>query len=313
VAPLSPRPGHRLLRCPICRIGLDAAPGALVCRNRHSFDLAREGYVNLLPGNRRRPAEGGDRLDQLRHRAAFLEAGHFDFITAAIRSRLQQIAALPPDRSWRVLDAGSGTGHHLARIAAELGPPVVGLGLDIAAAAARRAARRWPGLAFAVADLWADWPVHDAALDLVISIFAPKNFAETARVLRPGGRLAAVYPGPNHLAELGRRYGLMRHHQRKARRYAGAAGRMIGPSTTVQLARRTFLDPAAMRDAVLMGPDARHIARQCSTTRRRRLQSPSISMSCSRASGEQGRLKIVLAAVKVGPVPWHLKGARNRR
>jgi 23S rRNA (guanine745-N1)-methyltransferase len=82
--------------------------GALACRNRHSFDLAREGYVNLLVRGRRRPAEGGDRLDQLRHRAAFLEAGHFEFITAAIRSRLQLIAALPTDRSWRVLEAAPG-------------------------------------------------------------------------------------------------------------------------------------------------------------------------------------------------------------
>jgi 23S rRNA (guanine745-N1)-methyltransferase len=194
VARLAPRPGHGLLRCPICRLDLAAAAGTLACRNRHSYDLAREGYVNLLASGRRRSAEGGDRLDRLKHRATFLEAGRFDFIAAAIRSHLQQIAALPTDRSWRVLDAGSGTGHHLARIAPNLSPPVVGLGLDIAAAAARRAARRWPGLAFAVVDLWADWPVHDAAFDLVISIFAPKNFAETARVLAPGGWLAVVYP-----------------------------------------------------------------------------------------------------------------------
>ena len=260
MAPLAPRPGHRLLRCPICRLGLGAAAGAIACRNRHSFDLAREGYVNLLPGSRRRPAEGGDRLDQLRHRAAFLEAGHFDFISAAIRSRLRQTAALSADRSWCVLDAGCGTGHHLARIAADLGPPVVGLGLDIAAAAARRAARRWPGLAFAVADLWAGWPVHDAALDLVISVFAPKNFTEIARVLRPGGWVALAYPRPGHLAELGRRYTLIRHHRHKARRYAEAASRMIGPPTVVRLVRRRLLDPAAVRDAVLMGPNARHIA-----------------------------------------------------
>jgi 23S rRNA (guanine745-N1)-methyltransferase len=84
VAPLPPRPGHRLLRCPICRLRLDARGGALACRNGHSFDLAREGYVNLLPGSRRRPAAGGDGSAQLRHRRAFLDAGHFDFITAEI-------------------------------------------------------------------------------------------------------------------------------------------------------------------------------------------------------------------------------------
>jgi 23S rRNA (guanine745-N1)-methyltransferase len=259
VAPLSPRPGHGLLRCPICRLDLKAAAGTLACRNRHSFDLAREGYVNLLAPGRRRPAEGGDRLDQLKHRAAFLEAGHFDFIAATIRSRLQSIAALPTDRSWGVLDAGSGTGHQLARIAADLGTPVIGLGLDIAAAAARRAARRWPGLAFAVVDLWADWPVHDAVLDLVISIFAPKNFAETARVLRPGGWLAVVYPGPDHLVELNNTFARMRQHEGKGRRYVDAARRYIGPPTISRLIRHTVLELESIRNALLMGPNARRI------------------------------------------------------
>jgi 23S rRNA (guanine745-N1)-methyltransferase len=59
VAPLSPRPGHALLRCPICRLDLAAAAGALACRNRHSFDIAREGYVNLLARGRRRQAATG--------------------------------------------------------------------------------------------------------------------------------------------------------------------------------------------------------------------------------------------------------------
>jgi 23S rRNA (guanine745-N1)-methyltransferase len=259
VAPLAPRPGHRLLHCPICRLDLAAAGGALACRNCHSFDLAREGYVSLLSGRRRRPAQGGDRREQLKHRAAFLDAGHFDFITAAIWSRLQQTDALSPDRPWRVLDSGCGTGHHLARIAAELGPPVTGLGLDIAPAAARQAARRWPGLAFAVVDLWADWPVHDAALDFVISIFAPKNFAETARVLELGGWLAVVYPGPNHLIELNHPFDLMRQYEGKGRRYVDAARRYIGPPTISRITRRTVLEGAGIRDAVLMGPNARRI------------------------------------------------------
>src|SRR5262245_41850870 len=79
--------------------------------------------------------------------------------------------------------------------------PVIGLGLDISKDAVRYAARHWPTLAFAVADLWGEWPVHDAAADLVVSIFAPKNFPEMARVLRHGGWLALAYPGPEHLIE----------------------------------------------------------------------------------------------------------------
>jgi 23S rRNA (guanine745-N1)-methyltransferase len=137
VAPRLPRPGLRLLRCPICRLGLDARAGALACPNRHSFDLAREGYVNLLPGSRRRPADGGDHAEQLRHRRAFLDAGHFDFISREIAERLWHAGAMSAGSGLHVLDAGCGTDHHLASIAKSLGPGTATLGLDISAAAAR--------------------------------------------------------------------------------------------------------------------------------------------------------------------------------
>src|SRR5437879_4053907 len=202
MSPLQPRSGHGLLRCPFCKFELTAAAGALVCRNGHSFDLAREGYVNLLHSGRRRPAAGGDSSMQLRNRAEFLDAGHLDAVATAIVGHATQANAERALGPWRVLDAGSGTGHHLARIAEMMSGPVNALGLDISKEAGRLAGRRWPGLAFAVADLWAEWPVHDETVDLVLSIFAPKNFPEVARVLRPGGWLAVAYPGPDHLIEL---------------------------------------------------------------------------------------------------------------
>jgi 23S rRNA (guanine745-N1)-methyltransferase len=134
--------------------------------------------------------------------------------------------------------------------------PVVGLGLDISSAAGRHAARRWPSLAFATADVWRQWPVRDAEADLVMSVFAPKNFAETARVLRPGGLLEMAYPGPNHLAELRQGFGLMRQHASKTDRYMEAAAKHIGSPITARLLRRTMLSLAGIRDVVLMGPNA---------------------------------------------------------
>ena len=260
MAPPLPRPGHRLLRCPICRFGLDARGGALACRNGHSFDLAREGYVNLLPGSRRRPSAGGDGSEQLQRRGAFLDAGHFDFVAAEIADRLQHAEIASVGGSRYVLDAGCGTGHHLARIAAALGPGVTGLGLDISTAAARRAACRWPRLAFAVVDLWSGWPVRDACVDLVLNIFAPRNFVETARVLRPGGWLALVYPETDHLIELRRRYQLLGQLRDKAREYADAASRAIGSAAVTRIVRHATLAPDAVRDIILMGPNARHPA-----------------------------------------------------
>jgi 23S rRNA (guanine745-N1)-methyltransferase len=253
VSSLRPRPGHWLLRCPLCKSGFTAAAGALFCRNGHTFDLARQGYVNLLQSRRRRPAAGGDSPAQLRRRAEFLDASHLDTLTTTIVARVERSS---PER---ILDAGSGTGHHLARIAARLTGSVTGLGLDISKDAARRAAQRWPSLAFVVADLWAEWPVHDAAIDLVVSIFAPKNFPETARVLRPGGCLALAYPGPEHLIELRDRFGLMRQNEESFGRYADMGVQFIGPASVTRIHNRAVLDPATARAVILMGPNARYV------------------------------------------------------
>src|SRR5215831_4767481 len=249
------RPGHWLLRCPLCKSGFTAAAGALACRNGHSFDLARQGYVNLLPGRRRRPAAGGDSASQLRHRAQFLDAGHLGTLTTTIVRQIERSVGDPS----HVLDAGSGTGHHVARIAARLPGSVISLGLDISKDAARQAARRWPTSTFAVADLWGEWPVRDAATDLVISIFAPKNFPEMARVLRPGGWLAVAYPGPDHLIELRNRFGLLRQNEANSERYADMATCLIGPPSVRRLHRRAVLDSEATRAVILMGSNARHL------------------------------------------------------
>ncbi len=135
----------------------------------------------------------------------------------------------------------------------------LGLGLDISRAAARLAARRLPGLAFAVADLWAEWPVRDAAVDLVISIFAARNLPETSRVLRPGGWMALAYPGPDHLIELRERFELLRQREANSARYADMAARFIGAPSITRLRSGAVLDPAVARAVILMGPNARHV------------------------------------------------------
>jgi 23S rRNA (guanine745-N1)-methyltransferase len=194
-------------------------------------------------------------LAQLRHRAEFLDAGHLDAVAAMVAAQMDEVAPV----SRRILDAGSGTGHHVARIAARSHSSGVSLGLDISKHAARLAARRWPTLAFAVADLWGEWPVDDATVDLVLSIFAPKNFGEMARVLRPGGWLALAYPGPEHLIELRDRFNLLRQNEESSGRYAKMTARFIGPPSIARLHHHAVFDPAIVRAAILMGPNARHV------------------------------------------------------
>ena len=153
-----------------------------------------------MAGRGRLAAAGGDSGAQLQHRDAFLTSGHFDFIADAIvrQARANARKASRP----QILDAGCGTGFHLGRIARGTSAWSDGLGLDVSKAAARIASLRLKQLAFAVTDLWRDWPVRTGSVDLLINVFAPKNFHEMARVLTTDGLLAVAYPGEQHLVEL---------------------------------------------------------------------------------------------------------------
>jgi 23S rRNA (guanine745-N1)-methyltransferase len=236
-----------LFRCPVCQADLALVERSLRCPQRHSFDLARSGYVNLLTGHGAVPAEGGDDAQQLVRRDAFLTRGHFDAVTDAIRAHL-------PDRA-AILDAGCGTAYHLHRLARG---DDTAAGIDVSKDAAAYAAKRYPKFTFAVADIWRDWPIRDAAIDLVLSIFAPKNFPEAARVLRPGGVLAVAFPGPDHLIELRQEFGLLEQGEAKTETYATGLAQAIATPAHQRLRTEVRLGAADIANVILMGPNARH-------------------------------------------------------
>jgi len=238
-----------LFRCPICRGDLALIERTLRCANRHSFDLARSGYVNLLTGHGAAPAEGGDQPEQLARRDAFLSKGHFNGIIDAIRKQL-------PRKTRTVLDAGCGTAHHLKRLVGESGD-FNAAGIDVSKDAANFCAKRHRDIAFAVADIWRDWPVRDACMDVVLSIFAPKNFREAARVLRPGGILAVAYPGPDHLIELRRAFDLLDQAAEKTETYASAMTEAIAAPVHSRQYRDVTLAGEDIARIILMGPNAR--------------------------------------------------------
>jgi 23S rRNA (guanine745-N1)-methyltransferase len=238
-----------LFRCPVCRAPLTLVERSLRCPQRHSFDLARSGYVNLLTGGGAVPAEGGDDAQQLARREAFLAKGYLDGITDTIRDHL-------PRKTRTVLDAGCGTAYHLQRLIGGNGD-VIAAGIDVSKDAANFCAKRHPEIAFAVADIWRDWPVRDACIDVVLSIFAPKNFPEAARVLRPGGILAVAFPGPDHLIELRRAYDLLDLGEGKTETYAAGMAEAIA----VPVHHRQYTDVKLPEEdvtrVILMGPNAK--------------------------------------------------------
>ncbi|TDV45406.1 putative RNA methyltransferase [Actinophytocola oryzae] len=178
------------LCCPHCSTTLTASPGSLRCESGHTFDIARQGYVNLQAG---KAPVTGDNADMVTARHEFLSAGHYDPIVAAT------VAAASGEGC--VLDLGAGTGHYLAAVL-DAAPDRVGIALEIAKPALRRAARAHPRLGAVGADTWQRLPVRNGAISVVLDVFAPRNAAETARVLSSDGRLVVVSPTPAHLREL---------------------------------------------------------------------------------------------------------------
>lgn len=240
-----------LLCCPLCRLAMTRVDNSVRCSTGHSFDVARQGYLNLLG---RATPEHADTAEMLTARSRFLAAGSFDPVSDAVREAVG--GALPAGVQPRVLEVGAGTGHYIGRLLEETAGR--GLALDISPAAARRAAQAHPRLGAVVADVWAPLPLPDARVDVVLAVFAPRNTIEFARVLAPGGVLVVVTPEADHLAELRERLALLQIEPGKGDRLAAAMSAELQRRTPRATRYQVDLDETALVDLVAMGPNAFH-------------------------------------------------------
>ena len=187
------------LVCPVrsCATPLQRAGTTLSCERGHSFDVAKSGYVNLLQPQDKKSARPGDSRAAALARRRLLDRG-------AGRAVLDEIETIVRDRHVDhplvLLDAGCGEGSHLGGLTARLGAH--GGGVDISAAAIDLAARRFPELTWIVANADRFLPVATSSVDVVLSITARINPAETERILRPGGMAIVAVAAPDDLREL---------------------------------------------------------------------------------------------------------------
>ncbi|SCG51858.1 putative RNA methyltransferase [Micromonospora humi] len=244
------------LRCPVCGEPLaEATAGttrALRCPRGHSFDTARQGYVNLLAG---RAPHAGDSAEMVAARAGFLAAGHYDTLAAALAAAASRIA--PGDPYPLVVEPGAGTGHYLAAVLAAL-PDAAGLALDVSKPALRRAARAHPRAAAALADTWQRLPLADRSVRVLLNVFAPRNGPEFHRVLDPAGALLVVTPTTDHLGELVEALDLLRVDPAKADRVADSLGAHFVEESATAHRSRLSLTRAEVGTLVGMGPSAWH-------------------------------------------------------
>lgn len=170
--------------CPVCSQTLQADRKTWVCPNGHSFDIAKQGYVNLS----RKQKATGDNAEMVKARTAFLEQGHYAFLRQAVCDRIPTDAVL--------LDVGCGQGYYTGAF-----PAKKKYGIDLSKAAIAHAAATDKSTAYAVAGMHR-LPFANGTMDVVTSIFTPLAPQEIRRVLKPGGILIQVQPAPDHLHEL---------------------------------------------------------------------------------------------------------------
>jgi 23S rRNA (guanine745-N1)-methyltransferase len=241
----------------------------LVCADGHSFDIARQGYLNLLTGHGTKFVP--DSAAMVSARDAFLEAGHYrplaDAVAGSVKEALDTASASTAGgvkETDLIVDAGTGTGWYLQQVLAALNPTrtlnsVAAVGLDISKFALRRAARRNPQAANVVWDLWRELPLAASTADVVLVIFAPRNASEFARILKPGGTLVVVTPLPGHLAEIAQDAGMLRIHENKDLALAESLAGPFEPVSSHELVVPLSLTPPDVGNVALMGPAGHHL------------------------------------------------------
>jgi len=186
-------------QCPLCHQPLRFDAAAWRCENRHQFDRAKEGYVNLLPVQHKRSRQPGDSADMLLARREFLDAGHYQPLQQRVCELFERVLSGP---GLSLLDIGCGEGYYTHEVAKRLQArgEVKIYGLDVSKVAVRFGAKRYHNVEFCVASSHR-LPFAAAQFDAVLRIYAPCKAEELVRVVKNNGYVLTVTPGPRHLIQ----------------------------------------------------------------------------------------------------------------
>lgn len=190
--------------CPLCQLPLIKEQRRWYCGNNHSFDIARQGYTNLLPVQNKKSRSPGDDAEMVASRQRFLEQGFYRHIAQSLSGLVSDYVKERLLNQVTVIDAGCGEGYYTEKISQTLTNHQIDtdiVGVDISKHAVLSAARQHKTIQWFVAKSQAI-PVDDHCADILISLFAPIASLEFQRCLKHDGLLIIASTGKQHLLEL---------------------------------------------------------------------------------------------------------------
>ncbi|MFJ5792287.1 putative RNA methyltransferase [Lysinibacillus sp. NPDC093197] len=203
-----------LFACPICQESMQVFDqGRLTCSANHSFDIAKQGYVNMLTHS----AASKYSKDLFESRKTIIDSGLYDPLEEKIAELIGEAKT--------VLDTGCGEGSHLARILSQ--KQGIGIGIDIAKEGILAAARHYPKQIWCVGDL-AKSPFAKTSFDVILNILSPANYEEFKRLLTSNGCVVKVVPQSGYLQQL------------RSQLYADSAKETYSNEQTVERFRESF-------------------------------------------------------------------------
>lgn len=254
-----------MLVCPKCKEELHRSERSHSCLNRHSYDISKEGYVNLLLSQKSIPEEWGDSKPMLLARREILESGRFASLSNHLCDMVERLAlSRYSKQGLHLLDVGCGEGFYLGEVIKRLekdsardGGEISFFGTDISKDALKMAAKRYPAGTFFLSNVHEQIPIKDGSISIITVTFAPRNFEEFGRILSPDGICIVTIPSPDHLKELRSYVDLLEVEADKESKLASQAKgfRLLESSAT---GASVELERSEMVKLLTMTPNFRH-------------------------------------------------------
>lgn len=171
--------------CPNCHKVLYKVANTYKCENKHSFDIAKEGYLNL---NLHNSNNTGDEVNMIKARQSFLNKGYYSFLKDKVNELI--------DEEDSLVDLACGEGYYTACFKAK-----DKIGIDLSKQGLKIASKADKTSTYLLNSIFHN-PLEDNSADKIITIFAPIAKEEIVRILKPQGKFILVKPDTDHLIEL---------------------------------------------------------------------------------------------------------------